>query len=271
MDYTLYLGDCLEEMNKIPGGSIDAIIADPPYGVTQCKWDSLIPLPKMWGDLKRVVKNDAPIVIHASQPFTSALVMSNPDAYHYCWVWEKSQPTGHLNCKKQPMRKHEDILVFSFGKPFYCPQITDRPRKNIRPDTGGNGTTVYSAFKKTKGFREIPINKTYPQTILRFNSVNALHRIHDTQKPVDLVEYLVRTYTKPGDVVLDFSMGSGTTGVACGRTGRKFIGIELMPEYFEIAENRIMNAYGDYVPTLKEAASGQLSMFDNGKSLLAAL
>ncbi len=241
--YQLYHGDCLEIMPTLPAQSVDAIICDPPYGTTACAWDSVIPFAPMWECIRHVIKPRGAVVLFGSEPFSSVLRCSNLDWYKYDWGWEKSNATGHLDCNRKPMKKHESISVFADKGPDYYPQITDRPAENVRPDSGGNGTTVYGAFKKAGGLRTIPINKTYPQTVLHFNSVNALHRLHDTQKPVDLLAYLVQTYTNPGDTVLDFTCGSGSTGVACAETGRNFIGIELDTDYFAIASDRIESAY----------------------------
>ena len=260
-NYLLHQGDCLDILPTLEAGSIDAVIADIPYGTTACSWDSVIPFEPMWAGIKHVIKPRTAVVLFGSQPFTSALVMSNPQDYKHSWIWEKSQPTGHLDCNNKPMKKHEDIAVFAESGPNYYPQFADRPVANIRPDTGGNGTSVYGAFKKAGGLRKIPIDKTYPQTILRINSVNALHRIHDTQKPISLMEYLIKTYTNEGDTVLDFTMGSGTTGVAAMRAGRRFIGIELDPAYYAIAEQRIKNAAGEFVLTEKEKQTGQMALF----------
>lgn len=232
-------GDCLERMKEIPDGSIDAIIADPPYGTTACKWDSIIPLEPMWAELKRVIKPNGAIVMTASQPFTSALVMSNLKMFKYSMVWKKSQSTGHLNAWRMPMRAHEDLLVFYSKPPTYKPELKDKPVNNIRP--------VTSRTKKTDCYGEhkldvhkCPPDKTMPNSILQFN--NAQGTTHPTQKPVALMEYLIKTYTNEGDTVLDFSCGSGSTGVAAVNTGRKFIGIELDQDYFEMAQRRIEEA-----------------------------
>lgn len=263
MNYTLYEGNCLEVMDRIPDGSVDAIIADLPYGMTSgCEWDNLIPLQPLWKQFRRIIKPGCAIVLFSADPFTYLLQSSNIDWYRYRWIWEKSNPTGHLNCSKRPLTKHEDILVFGSKTPIYYPQFTKRPFANVRPDSGGNGTSVYGPFKKAGGRRKIPITMTYPQSILKFNSVNSRNRIHDTEKPVGLLEYLVKTYTRNKEVVLDCTMGSGTTGVAAMKTGRAFIGIELDHKYFQIAEQRITNAAGDYVLTDKEKDTGQMSLFD---------
>ncbi|MCP4991324.1 MAG: site-specific DNA-methyltransferase [Colwellia sp.] len=241
-------GDCLEIMKDIESGSVDAIITDPPYGTTACKWDSVIPFDEMWEQLNRIIKPNGAIVLTASQPFTSALVMSNPKMFKYCWVWDKNKPTGHLNAKRQPLRVVEDICIFYGKQCAYNPILIDREKKNIR-DTNytpnKKGVNTYGAtrenFKYNEG-RIIPICKGYPKNYLKIVGVGTnskSKRLHPTQKPIELMEYLIKTYTNENETVLDFTMGSGTTGVACKNLNRKFIGIELDEGYFEIAKKRI--------------------------------
>jgi len=191
----------------------------------------------MWAELKRIVKPNGAIVMTASQPFTSALVMSNPKAFRYCWVWEKPKATGHLHAKKRPMKAHEDVCVFYWKLPTYNPQKTQgRTYKPARPATVRDG--IYGV---DKGLRMGNVDGLhYPRSVQRFSRPHFTQ--HPTQKPVALMEYLIRTYTNEGDTVLDFTMGSGTTGVACINTGRRFIGIELDADYFAIAEKRIQEA-----------------------------
>lgn len=263
--YTLYQGDCIDVMAGIPDGCIDSIITDPPYGVTQCAWDSVVNFSNLWPDINRIANVNTPIVIFGNQPFTSALVMSNKENYHHSFVWKKSHPTGHLNCKKQPLRVHEDIVCFGAnGSPRYFPQIYKKEINKIRTPAGGSGTNVYGSFvgASEQCFREIADNEAYPQSIIKFNSVQPKNRVHDTQKPLDLMVYIIKTYTREYDTVLDFTMGSGTTGVACMRTNRRFIGIELDAQYFEIAHTRIANAANDFIRTPEEKEKGQLSIFD---------
>jgi site-specific DNA-methyltransferase (adenine-specific) len=225
----LIFGDCLEKMKEIPSGSVDMVMCDLPYGTTQNKWDSVIPLEPLWKEYKRICKGA--VVLTASQPFTSALVTSNLPDFKYAWVWEKSAATGHLNAKRMPMKLHEDILVF--GEGLYNPQDLKPFNKTVR--RGNNGTNF--GVSGTENFQEWT---NYPRSILRIP--NDSKAVHPTQKPVALMEYLIRTYTNPGDTVLDNTMGSGTTGVACVNTGREFIGIERDPEYFAIAQKRIGKA-----------------------------
>jgi site-specific DNA-methyltransferase (adenine-specific) len=225
--------DCLNAMRFIPDGSISMILADPPYGTTQCKWDSIIPLEPMWEQLKRVVKPNGAIVMTASQPFTSILGASNIEMLRYSWVWRKTAATGHLNAKRMPMKNHEDVLVFYAKQPTYNPQgLSDFGRVVRR---GGNGGCYGDSGKKN-----IQEKTGYPRTVQEFGSAGKT--VHPTQKPVALMEYLIKTYTNEGETVLDFTMGSGTTGVAAKNLNRDFIGIELDPDYFEIAKQRIESA-----------------------------
>ena len=244
------LGDCLERMKEIPDGSVDAIICDPPYGTTDCKWDSVIPFEPMWEQLKRVIKPKGAIVLFGSQPFTSALIMSNPKMFKYEWIWKKNRGSGHLNAKKMPMKYHENILVFSKGSPVYYPIRQEysqtskdrysegeiwKPKKKFSDDNN-----VYGKFKRENRVFINPNGKS-PESVQEFKTVAIQNgdRVHPTQKPVALMEYLIKTYTNEGETVLDFTMGSGSTGVACVNTGRNFIGIELDQGYFDIAKQRI--------------------------------
>lgn len=231
---SLLMGDCLEMMAGLESGSVDMVMTDPPYGTTACKWDSVIPFEPMWEQLKRIVKPNGAVVLMASQPFTSALVMSNPKMFKYCWVWQKEAGTGLLNAKKQPLRDAEDVVVFYGKQSIYNPQFTEgspyTTKKGGETDCYGDSGTVITENA----------GKRYPKTVQKFNRDKG--KVHPTQKPVALMEYLIRTYTNEGETVLDFTMGSGTTGVACVNTSRKFIGIERDPEYFAIAEKRIQEA-----------------------------
>jgi len=240
-------GDCLEKMCDIPDGSVDLVLTDPPYGTTACKWDSVIPLEPMWEQLKRIAKPNAAIVMTASQPFTTKLISSNYGMFKYESVWAKNTATGALNAKKQPMRSHENIIVFYRNQPTYNPIYRKRTKKELRRfmkcPTETVGTKVYKTKSRVLLGRDAV--KKAPNTLLLFNAVHgrdAAKVPHPTQKPVSLMEYLVLTYTDPGDTVLDFTMGSGTTGVACVQTERDFIGIERDAEYFKIAEKRIADA-----------------------------
>ena len=232
-------GDCLIECNKIESGSVDLILCVPPYGTTACKWDSVIPLEPMWEQLKRIIKESGIIAMNASQPFASKLVMSNPKMFKHEWVWIKNRGSNFANTVREPMKEHEMVMIFSNGRWTYNKQMQER--------TGGGASRVdYNvAFsgKDREGTREFegrPKNKLpklrVPSSWQKFNTEVGLH---PTQKPVALMEYLIKTYTNEGELVLDFTMGSGTTGVACKNTNRNFIGIEKDEKYFNIAKERI--------------------------------
>ena len=235
--FKLMFGDCLEVMKQIPDASIDAIITDPPYGTTACKWDSVIPFDLMWEQLKRIIKPNGAIVLFGSEPFSSALRMSNIKQYKYDWIWDKKIPSGMSYARHQPMRQHECVSVFYSSKTLYNAQLTLRD-KPIKSGGMTKGETTNNSKLK-------PINKTYdykqPTSLIKFDKIRK-GSIHPTQKPVPLIEYLIKTYTNENETVLDFTMGSGTTGVACVNTGRKFIGIEKDENYFAIAKYRIVSA-----------------------------
>lgn len=237
----LMQGDCLERMSEIADGSVDMVLTDPPYGTTACKWDSIIPLEPMWEHLKRVVKPNGALVMTASQPFTTTLIASNMKMFKYCWVWEKSKVTGYFDVQYRPMKAHEDICVFGFAgvsncsnpRMNYTPQGTKKLDKPIKRKGKGVDATSRSGVNAS-GEQKYT---NFPKSILKIKS--ASKTIHPTQKPVALMEYLIKTYTNEGDTVLDFTMGSGTTGVAAKGLGRSFIGIEMDETYFKIAKERI--------------------------------
>jgi len=234
----LMQGDCLELMKEIEGGSVDMILTDPPYGTTACKWDSIIPLEPMWEHLKRIIKPNGAIVMMASQPFTTTLISSNMKMFKYCWVWEKEKAGNFQLAKKRPMKKTEEICVFYKKQPVYNPQGLVACNKTIKNNRTKNGSMGH--LQSTQHRNEyIQKFTNYPTEIIKFKNEKGLH---ESQKPVALMEYLIRTYTNPGELVLDFAMGSGTTGVACVKTGRNFIGIELDEQYFKIAQERISAA-----------------------------
>lgn len=233
--YTLMLGECLERMAEIPDGSVDMVLCDLPYGTTACKWDSVIPFAPLWAQYRRVCKRNAAIVLTASQPFTSALVMSNIDWFRYCWVWDKQIPGGMSYARFQPMRQHEDILVFCEGRTRYNAQMVKR---DVPIKEGGKKKSETAPIANFASMGGKVYDYKNPTTIVKFAKVRQ-GAVHPTQKPVALMEYLIRTYTNEGETVLDNTMGSGTTGVACMNTGRNFIGIERDEKYFEIAKQRI--------------------------------
>lgn len=232
-------GDCLKLMKDIPDGSVDLILCDLPYGTTDCSWDSVLPFDLLWAEYDRLLKLDGAAVLFAAQPFTTQLIQSNRKAFRYCWYWLKNQPTGFAFAKYQPMRKIEDICVFYRKHGTYNPQglqvIRDAKTKKKRPPQADG---VYKMDTLLQEYT--PRFKNYPKNVLQFNTERGLH---PTQKPVPLLEYLVRTYTNEGDTVLDNCMGSGSTGVAVNRVGgRHFIGIEQNKVYFDIAQRRIEEA-----------------------------
>lgn len=234
-------GDCLQLMHQIPDGSVDMILADLPYGTTACKWDNVIPFEPLWKHYWRVLKPNGAVVLFGSQPFTSSLGNSQIKHLQYSWVWDKKHATGHLNAKKRPMKVCEDILVFYRKQPTYIPQgIEYCPKKMINSDSDcqrgkGNKTSTVSGGLSKEYTQEY---SNYPRNIIKIRSENG-NKIHPTAKPVALLEYLIRTYTLEGETVLDNTMGSGSTGVACVNTNRKFIGIEQDEKYFKIAQERI--------------------------------
>ena len=237
---TLMLGDCLERMKEIESGSVDMILTDPPYGTTACKWDSIIPLEPMWEQLKRIIKPNGAIVMTASQPFTSVLTCSNLSMFKYEWIWEKDGGSNFATVRYQPMKEHESVLVFGKGKVTYNQikqeRIGSRKGKVTTTIDSGRKDSVYGT---QEGGKTLSVDKLRcPRSIQRFNRERGLH---PTQKPVALMEYLIKTYTNESETVLDFTMGSGSTGVAAKNLNRKFIGIELDEAYFNITKNRLSN------------------------------
>ena len=234
---SVYQGDCLKLMKDIPDGSIDMILADLPYGTTACKWDTIIPFEPLWEQYERIIKPNGAIVLTASQPFTSALVMSNPKMFRYSWVWEKQQGTNPLLSKKQPMKVHEDIVVFYDKQCLYNPQMTQGTpysgfitgKSKTTGDVMGNAKSIH---------RDNPSGTRYPRSVQKFNTPR-IKGGHPTQKPVALFEYLIKTYTNEGDLVLDNVAGSGTTGVSCQNLNRNFILMEQDPEYVEVIKKRL--------------------------------
>ena len=241
-NYKLYHGDCLKVMDLLieQGIKVDTIITDLPYGTTQCKWDTVIPFDKMWERLNKLTKPNSAIVLFGSEPFSSALRMSNIKNYKYDWKWDKVRGVGHLNAKRRPMMCIEDIMIFYNKQCIYNPQMRerDKPRQSM------NNATQQVYGKSKENFKGEKLNKKYPINLITFSKSSQNDMIfHPTQKPVDLLEYLIKTYTNENDLVLDFTMGSGSTGVACMNTNRRFIGIELDENYFNIATNRIFENY----------------------------
>ena len=236
-------GDCLERMKEIPDGSVDMILTDPPYGTTKCSWDSVIPLEPMWEQLKRVIKPNGAIVMTASQPFTSRLISSNYKMFKYCWVWEKSKASNFLQAGYMPLKAHEDIVIFcSKGKPVYNAQMTDgKPYSgDKRAGKKGSNSDVVNNVPNPQKRKGSVDGKRKPRTVQYFKTAESEGKtFHSTQKPVALMEYLIKTYTNEGETVLDFTMGSGSTGCAAKNLNRDFIGIEMDDHYFQVAKDRI--------------------------------
>lgn len=241
-DIELWQGDCLELMNDIPEKSVDCIITDLPYGTTQCKWDTIIPFEPLWKQYNRIIKDNGAIVLFGTEPFSSHLRLSNLKNYKYDWIWDKVKGTGFLNAKRQPMRNHELISVFYKKQCTYNPQKTygHKMKKSYR--SKDLQTDVYGEMKNDYTYES---TERYPRSIQVFSTDTQNSSLHPTQKPVALIEYLIKTYTNEGELVFDSCMGSGTTGVACINTNRRFIGIELDNNYFKIAKERIENIYGE--------------------------
>lgn len=226
-------------MNRIPDKSIDMILCDLPYGTTQCKWDIVIPFDKLWEQYERVIKDNGAMVLFGSQPFTSCLIASNLKLFKYCWVWDKVRGVGHLNAKKRPMMSTEDICVFYKNPCTYNPQMREREK----PRKSKNRATQEVYGKTQDVFDGEVLDKKYPINLITFSkSAQKDFRLHPTQKPVELLEYLINTYTNEGETVLDNTMGSGSTAIACVKTNRNYIGFELDNTYFNLANKRI-NTY----------------------------
>lgn len=236
-NYKLYNGDCLEVMDELIalGVKFDAVITDPPYGTTACKWDSIIPFDEMWTRLEKLVKDNAPIVLFGSQPFTTKLISSKIELYKHSWVWDKKNISNPCSAKYQPLKQHEDIIVFGKNRVNYFPIKTDlQSERKWKQYSKNNIVNIAGGSGKTKG--------KYPKTILEFSNAVRKGNFHPAQKPVELLEYLVKTYTNENELVLDFTCGSGSTGVACLNTSRRFVGIEREEKYFDIAKERLSNA-----------------------------
>lgn len=241
-------GDCLELMKEIPDNSVDMVLTDPPYGTTACKWDSVIPLEPMWKEIKRITKSNSAVVLFGSEPFSSVLRLSNLKDYKYDWKWEKPSGANFLNFQYQPAKVHEDIVVFGFkassysknGTMVYVPQM--EAGKPYEQKSGKQKQATGNSTVRSEIVQVVTVNEgtRYPRSIQKFTQDK--EKLHPTQKPVALMEYLIKTYSSVGDTILDFTMGSGTTGIACVNTNRKFIGIEKDEGYFKIAEDRINEA-----------------------------
>ena len=243
-DIHLYRGDCLDVLPELCGQNlkVDMVLADPPYGTTHCRWDAVIDMPKMWRCLSSVTTPATPVLLFGQQPFTSVLGCSNLAELRYNWVWEKTQGTGFLNAKRMPLKCHEDILVFYKSLPKYYPLKTDgHPRKVVTAAIRRNCKDG-DIYRPHDEYRDYSSTQRYPRSVVKFKTDKQTCSLHPTQKPVALLEYLIRTYSDEGDTVLDFTMGSGSTGVACRNTGRRFIGIEKDASIFSVARERLSEA-----------------------------
>ena len=231
-NYRILQGDCLERMQELPDQSIDMVLCDPPYAMTHQKWDSIIPLEPMWDQLKRIVKPKGAILLFGAQPFTAMLICSNLKMFRYMWVWDKMKSSGHLNCNRAPLRYHEEISVFYAKAGSYKPQMT---KGKMMLKGGSKGGDLYLSANNPVRYQS---DTYYPKSIISIKGLMGHEKIHPTEKPVPLLEYMIKTYTEEGETVLDFCAGSGSTAEAAIRTGRKFIGIELDPKWHETSKHR---------------------------------
>lgn len=235
----LYNEDCLECMKRIDDKSIDCIITDLPYGTTQCKWDSIIPFEPLWEQYKRIIKDNGAILLFSSQPFTSALVMSNPKMYKYEWIWQKTHPKGHLNAKKMPMRAHENIEVFYKKPPTYNPQMTHGHKRKVANTNYIRELDGNSCYGREVRNTSYDSTDRYPLDVQVFSNADQSNKIHQTQKPVEIYEYLIKTYTNPNELVLDSTAGSMTLAIAAINTNRNYICIEKDKEIFDVGKKRV--------------------------------
>lgn len=234
----LMQGDCLELMKDIPDGSVDLILTDPPFGTTKCSWDSVIPFEPMWNELERIIKPNGAIALFSAQPFTAVLACSNLKLFRYEWIWEKQNATGFLNAKKQPLRSHENILIFYKSQPTYNPQKTfGHERKTAKKKVISS-----EHYGKQLSVKDYDSTERYPRSVQVFSSDKQKQALHPTQKPVALLEYLIKTYTQEGETVLDFTAGSMSTAIACINTNRKGIMIEEDDHYFKVGSDRVDQA-----------------------------
>lgn len=261
--------DCLDVMRTIPPSSIDLVLTDPPYGTTQIEWDKPLDWDEIWKEIKRITKPNAAIILFSSQPFTTDLIQSNRKMFRYEIIWEKTLPSGFLNAKRMPLRTHENILVFYKNLPTYNPQKSKVKRSDVGRERHNSGrANQYNEFRNDD-WRWVEDGTRYPTDVIKFSNWNGAlfgktdkATKHPTQKPVGLLEYLIKTYSDQGDTVLDFTMGSGSTGIACANTNRNFIGIELDAGYFKLADTRISDAI-----KMQNDTRGMLN--DDGREVIA--
>lgn len=236
---SIIYGDCLIEMQKIEDKSIDMIFADLPFGTTNCKWDSPIDLDLLWTQYERIIKDNGAILLFAQTPFDKVLGASNLKLLRYEWIWEKTQPTGHLNAKRMPMKAHENILVFYKHLPVYNPIKTFGHKRKVATAHHKRNTSTGEIYNKCDNFSDYDSTERYPRSVLKFASDKQKVNLHSAQKPLKLCEYMIKTYTNEGDTVLDNVMGSGTIGIACFKLNRNFVGMEIDKSFFDIAKKRI--------------------------------
>lgn len=236
----IYNEDCLEGMKRIPDGSVDMILCDLPYGTTRNKWDEIIPFEPLWEQYERVAKPNCPIILTSNQPFTTQLINSNRKLFKYDLVWQKTHPKGHLNAKRMPMRAHEEILIFYKKPPVYNP-IMRKGKYRYKGNKGFSEERCYGTSKPYDNWND----EYYPTSVIEISNAVQIGKIHPTQKPVELFEWLINTYSNEGDLILDNCIGSGTTAIACINTNRNFIGFELDKHYYDIAKERIQKALAE--------------------------
>lgn len=235
---SMVLGDCIEKMQEIPSKSIDMILVDMPYQMTALSWDTIIPLDAMWNQVERIIREKSAVVMFSAQPFTSALIMSNQKWFKHEWIWSKGRGTGFQIVKYRPLKSHENILVFGRGAVTYNPQMRARAKSRVSTNMGTTRQMVVSGGRPYTG--EKPLDKKYPISVIEFGNNDQKGKIHPTQKPVDLLEYLILTYSNEGDTVLDFAAGSYSTAIACINTRRNFIGIEIDKDYYRSGRQRVI-------------------------------
>lgn len=250
LNFQVFNENCLDGLNKIPEGSVDFVFCDPPYGVTQAHWDSIISFDELWPLLLRVTKPSAAIVLMACQPFTTDLIQSKRDLFKYVWYWNREgHTTGHLDANRRPLRVLEELIVFYRQQPTYNPQFTKTNKIDATLSGGAPNSSVYGKNRPTLKKLE-NLGKRFPTNLLNIKPSGKTTKRHPHEKPISLIEYMVNTYTNPGERVLDFAMGGGSTGIGCANTGRRFVGFETEREYFIIARGRISGAY-ERQPSLK--------------------
>lgn len=246
MQNRVIFGDCLDEMKTIPHKSIDMVLCDLPYGTTRCKWDTPIDLVLLWEQYGRIIKPNGAIVLTAQTPFDKVLGASNLKMLRYEWIWEKTQATGHLNANNMPMKAHENILVFYKKKPTYNPQMTHGHERKVSTAHHKRNSSTGDIYGKSDSFKDYDSTDRYPRDVILFKSDKQKEKLHPTQKPVALFEYLIKTYTNEGEIVLDNTAGSFTTPIACLNTNRKYIAIEKEKKYFNIGVDRIENWHKEH-------------------------